>query len=82
MSHSLNPVLAVKRHWQTSTEPVSSDKQVLNAMTNLSLLSDKSEHVVTNLRLVRDKSKPLASQTHCVSLTSLSTSLHWVVSFK
>ena len=34
-----------------------SDKQVLNAMTNLSLLSDKSEHVVTNLRLVRDKSE-------------------------
>ena len=51
----------------------SSDKQMLNATTNLSLLSDKSEHVVTNLRLVRDKSKPLASQTHCVSLTSLST---------
>ena len=48
-----------------------SDKQVLNAMTNLSLLSDKSEHVVTNLRLVRDKSKPLASQTHIVSLSRL-----------
>ena len=45
-------------------------------MTNLSLLSDKSEHVVTNLRLVRDKSKPLASQTHCVSLTSLSSTVY------
>ena len=45
-------------------------------MTNLSLLSDKSEHVVTSLRLVRDKSEPLASQTHCVSLTSLSSTAY------